>query len=760
MRQLFDAEAVTQMETWKDPCASPFYFAAGLERQPTVATVEAFLPSSACVEYIPAYATSAVRVEELISAGLVEAAAFGETEGRMAKFGLSGRSQQDAFTVACAFTHRRFWEMMVARGIEKAVIFESDAVYVGDAASADRAVDEVLRAATATDPDWELINLGRCWDLCELDERMAPLRLHANASLVRSVSMGCTHAYAVTLTGAKKLLSLSLPHLTSVDYLVALLSRTGLLRAYASTPRLFDQRRERTAHDSSALPECDPSAAATIEKFTQRPAAHASVGEFLQKTRGADMALATKGNHEWIRQWSPAARDCPQRHGVSALAEPAAGGAQCQLRQYCRVLGGHGTPSRAHSASSRLLAGMDALGLRGAVVWDLSVDEEAHTHAYVHEALVANLAEAFANASRPMHLCWVPSSAFDGGCSLGAALGDDSSVLAHSLVLASPKHMAWSEDPSLAKLPVDARSAYIFHDTIPPPFEPLKKLGRALEWSVFGPDGNFAFTDSLSFAHSSLSLPGQHGSRCPSLTCTDVASRAYVSPWATPLPPAQIDAAAKLARAPSDDVHFVGSVWSGNARHFSAFASGCRAEGVRLVRHGARALPPHIAALVAEDDVREVPSAERDALIRASPFAVAVQGDAHLRGEQSYIADRALLAASLGQLVVTNNPAVVTLLKDFPSMVVYSANATELCGMAHAKAHALAKQQATREQQSHEMAAFVREHHTYLSRLADMTEMLRSATASAAGDARVGGAAEDQAWCKGSARWSGILSSD
>ena len=90
-------------------------------------------------------------------------AAFGNFEERTSKYGLSGRSPQDAFTVACSLTHRRFWEMMVARNIQVAVVLESDAVYAklgeGDAESA---VREVLRSASAADPAWELVNLGRC----------------------------------------------------------------------------------------------------------------------------------------------------------------------------------------------------------------------------------------------------------------------------------------------------------------------------------------------------------------------------------------------------------------------------------------------------------------------------------------------------------------------------------------------------------------------------------------------------------------------
>ena len=62
------------------------------------------------------------------STGLLDRLALLPHGERVTELGLSGRAMQDAFTVACALSHRRFWEMMVARGISRAVIFESDAL--------------------------------------------------------------------------------------------------------------------------------------------------------------------------------------------------------------------------------------------------------------------------------------------------------------------------------------------------------------------------------------------------------------------------------------------------------------------------------------------------------------------------------------------------------------------------------------------------------------------------------------------------------
>lgn len=200
--------------SWSGPCPQPFYFTVGVDRDRTLRDVGSEIDG--CLEYIPAVPKQRVVLKEMVGYW-AESAAFADYDTRISKLGLSGRSLQDQFTVACSLTHRRFWELMVARGIEVAVVFESDAIFRGPGgrAAASAAVREALRATEESDPDWELLNLGRCWDFCEMD---VPLRRvpQLQASIVRSVSMGCTQAIAVTLQGAKKLLTLSLPHLTSV----------------------------------------------------------------------------------------------------------------------------------------------------------------------------------------------------------------------------------------------------------------------------------------------------------------------------------------------------------------------------------------------------------------------------------------------------------------------------------------------------------------------------------------------------------------
>ena len=69
------------------------------------------------------------------------------------------------------------------------------------------------------------------------------------------------------------------------------------------------------------------------------------------------------------------------------------------------------------------------------------------------------------------------------------------------------------DDAGLTSLPVDPLSLYVFHDVAPRRFDGLRQQGRALEWRVYGPDGNFPFADSLLFTRSSLTPAGVDGVR-------------------------------------------------------------------------------------------------------------------------------------------------------------------------------------------------------------------------------------------------------
>ena len=96
----------------------------------------------------------------------------------------------------------------------------------------------------------------RCWDFCETQRVV----LKTNSlTFVQSNSPLCSHAYMITKRGAQLLLQHSIPHVTSVDLLFALLSRTNHLKLLSLTPPLYTQARSSQSHDKTRLVECDKS---------------------------------------------------------------------------------------------------------------------------------------------------------------------------------------------------------------------------------------------------------------------------------------------------------------------------------------------------------------------------------------------------------------------------------------------------------------------------------------------------------------------
>jgi glycosyl transferase family 25 len=160
--------------------------------------------------------------------------------------------------IGCALSHRRLYERMVAERWDRMVVFEDD-VIPRDATLA------LLPAAIAElPPSWELCYLGY-WqnEVLTLGRRLRQasyvalstvglsrwrpgeaLRLlprDFSPHLRRAGRHMCTHAYAVSREGARKLLEAQSPVALSADQLITSLVLQGRLEAYAAHPALFDQ---------------------------------------------------------------------------------------------------------------------------------------------------------------------------------------------------------------------------------------------------------------------------------------------------------------------------------------------------------------------------------------------------------------------------------------------------------------------------------------------------------------------------------------
>src|SRR5512133_4287612 len=160
--------------------------------------------------------------------------------------------------IGCALSHRRLYEDMLANGWERMLVLEDDVVPRADALAG---LPEALRELP---PTWELWYLGYWQNEVVTTNRrlrqaayvaLAPLGLsrwrpgEATRLVPRSYSPHlnragrhlCTHAYAVTREGARKLAEAQTPVALAADQLLAMLVLQGRIEAYAASPMLFDQ---------------------------------------------------------------------------------------------------------------------------------------------------------------------------------------------------------------------------------------------------------------------------------------------------------------------------------------------------------------------------------------------------------------------------------------------------------------------------------------------------------------------------------------
>ena len=168
------------------------------------------------------------------------------------------RAQMPMGQIACSLSHRAIYEAVVRNGWRRVVVFEDDVVPIPEGLSA------VPAALGQLPPDWELCYLGYFGNR-EIPARarlrqalyvaLAPLGLvrwrpgEATRLLPRPFSLNlrragrhmCTHAYAVTAAGARKLLAAQTPVAYHADQAIVSLVLGGKLNAFVTHPMAFDQ---------------------------------------------------------------------------------------------------------------------------------------------------------------------------------------------------------------------------------------------------------------------------------------------------------------------------------------------------------------------------------------------------------------------------------------------------------------------------------------------------------------------------------------
>merc|ERR1712172_372099 len=111
------------------------------------------------------------------------------------------------------------------------------------------------------------------------------------------------------------------------------------------------------------------------------------------------------------------------------------------------------------------------------------------THRFIHEAFYKTFLHIAQHSPTPMHVCWInPINMWNTSLSLAFnyprknGAGKIRGALGSSLVVASPKHSPWSEDPGFELLAEDMSSKYVFHDFVPPLFKKRLEKGDAVHW--------------------------------------------------------------------------------------------------------------------------------------------------------------------------------------------------------------------------------------------------------------------------------------
>jgi glycosyl transferase, family 25 len=160
--------------------------------------------------------------------------------------------------IACSLSHRNVYAAMIEKGWKKVLILEDDVVPIAENLAELPATLDELPA------DWELVYLGylkheqvttglrvkqfiykiiSALGLMAWSYKMVTNLLPKpfSAHLKKAGFHDCTHAYAVTLEGAKILLATQTPVVYRADDLLSATIMKGELVAFVTEPKFFDQ---------------------------------------------------------------------------------------------------------------------------------------------------------------------------------------------------------------------------------------------------------------------------------------------------------------------------------------------------------------------------------------------------------------------------------------------------------------------------------------------------------------------------------------
>jgi len=159
--------------------------------------------------------------------------------------------------IACSLSHQEVLKDFLSTHLPYVLVFEDDVKLspgIEDRLKEERGQDYTTLmllkelAESSKRLGWHGLNLGRCWDYCELDEPL--MQIGENMNVVKSKRALCTHGYILTREGATMHLENSRKILDAEDRIRLTYPH---FRYLATTPRIFDQD---ASLDSKKHPEC------------------------------------------------------------------------------------------------------------------------------------------------------------------------------------------------------------------------------------------------------------------------------------------------------------------------------------------------------------------------------------------------------------------------------------------------------------------------------------------------------------------------
>lgn len=160
--------------------------------------------------------------------------------------------------VACSWSHVKLYQQIISSGFQRVLIFEDDVVVI------QQQIDKLESIINELPSDWELLYFGynkhyeinaktklkglfyKVVGSLRLTPWSARMYSHYYAKpysehLMHAGFHDYTHAYAVTLAGAQKLLKFQTPIGFAADTMLAYAIMKEVVSAYISVPILFDQ---------------------------------------------------------------------------------------------------------------------------------------------------------------------------------------------------------------------------------------------------------------------------------------------------------------------------------------------------------------------------------------------------------------------------------------------------------------------------------------------------------------------------------------